>query len=159
MGKVSPIPKGYHTVTPGLAVRNAAQAIEFYKKAFGAREKMRMYGPDGNSVMHAELQIGNSKIMVGEEMPEMGHPSPQALNGTPINLYVYVRDADKAFNQAVKAGAISVMAVNDAFWGDRYGQVKDPFGHSWSFATHKRNLSQKAMKKAAEEFFAQMARQ
>ena len=157
--KVSPVPKGYQTVTPGLAVRNAGEAIEFYKKAFGAKEKARMNGPDGRTIMHAEMQIGNSKIMLGEEMPQMGHPSPQALNGTPVNLYVYVKDADKTFAQAVKAGATVTMPVNDAFWGDRFGQVKDPFGHSWSIATHKRNLSPKAMKKAAEEWYAQMARQ
>lgn len=154
MAKVNPIPKGYHSVTPGLAVRDAARAIDFYKKAFGAKEKMRMSGPDGKSVMHAELQIGNSKLMVGEEMPSMGHPSPQALNGTPVSLYVYVRNVDKVFEQAVKAGATVTMPVNDAFWGDRYGQVTDPFGHSWGIASRKHNLSEKQMRKAAEEFFA-----
>jgi uncharacterized glyoxalase superfamily protein PhnB len=92
--------------------------------------------------------------MVGEEMPQMGHPSPQALNGTPVNLHIYVKNADKVFDQAVRAGATVQQAVNDAFWGDRYGQVKDPFGHSWGIATHKRDLSPKEMKKAAEEFFA-----
>jgi uncharacterized glyoxalase superfamily protein PhnB len=152
--KVEPIPKGYHSVTPGLAIRNAAQAIEFYKNAFGAKERTRMNGPDGSTVMHAELQIGDSRIMVGEEMPQMGHPSPQALNGTPVNLHIYVKNADKVFDQAVRAGATVQQAVNDAFWGDRYGQVKDPFGHSWGIATHKRDLSPKEMKKAAEEFFA-----
>jgi uncharacterized glyoxalase superfamily protein PhnB len=157
--KVSPIPKGYHTVTPGLAVRNAAQAIEFYKNAFGAKEKTRMPGPDGNTIMHAELQIGDSHIMLGEENPQMNHLSPQSLNGTPVNLYVYVRDADKVFNQAVKAGATVVMPVMDMFWGDRYGHVKDPFGHNWMIATRKRNLSAKEMKKGAEEWFAQQAKQ
>ncbi len=154
MAKVNPIPKGYHTVTPGLAVRDAARAIDFYKKAFGAKEKMRMTGPDGKSVMHAELQIGNSKLMIGEEMPPMGNPSPQTLNGTTINLYIYVKDADKVFEQAVKAGATVTMAMNDAFWGDRFGSLKDPFGHSWGVASRKRNLSEKQMRKAAEEFFA-----
>lgn len=157
--KVSPIPKGYQTVTPGLAVRNAAQAIEFYKKAFGAKEKMRMNGPDGKTIMHAEIQIGNSHIMLGEEMPEMNHLSPQALNGSPVNLYVYVRDVDKVFNQAVKAGATVTMPVMDAFWGDRNGQVTDPFGHKWGIATRKRNVSAKEMKKAADEWFAQQAKQ
>jgi len=157
--KVSPIPKGYQTVTPGLAVRNAAQAIEFYKKAFGAKEKMRMNGPDGKTIMHAEIQIGNSHIMLGEEMPEMNHLSPQALNGSPVNLYVYVRDVDKVFNLAVKAGATVTMPVMDAFWGDRNGQVTDPFGHKWGIATRKRNVSAKAMKKAADEWFAQQAKQ
>lgn len=157
--KVSPIPKGYQTVTPGLAVRNAGQAIEFYKKAFGAKEKMRMNGPDGKTIMHAEIQIGNSHIMLGEEMPEMNHLSPQALNGSPVNLYVYVRDVDKVFNQAVKAGATVTMPVMDAFWGDRNGQVTDPFGHKWGIATRKRNVSAKEMKKAADEWFAQQAKQ
>lgn len=159
MAKVSPIPKGYHTVTPGLAVRNAAQAIEFYKKAFGAKEKMRMNGPDGKTIMHAEIQIGNSHIMLGEEMPEMNHLSPQSLNGSPVNLYIYVKDADKVFNQAVKAGATVTMPVMDAFWGDRNGQVTDPFGHKWGIATRKRNVSPKEMKKAAQEWFAQQAKQ
>jgi PhnB protein len=158
MAKVSPIPKGYHTITPGLAVRNAAQAIDFYKKAFGAKEKMRMPGPDGK-IMHAELQIGDSKIMLGEEMQQMGHLSPQSLNGTPVNLHVYVKDVDKVFNQAVKAGATTVAPVMDMFWGDRYGMVMDPFGHKWGIATHKRNLSPKKMKKAGEEWFAQQAKQ
>lgn len=155
--KVNPIPKGYHSVTPGLAVRDAAQALEFYKKAFGAKEKMRMPGPDGK-IMHAEIMIGNSHIMVGEEMPEMNHLSPQALNGTPVNLYVYVKNVDKAFDQAVRAGATVVMPVMDAFWGDRHGALKDPFGHSWGLATHKRDLSPKEIKKAAEEWFAQQAK-
>ena len=155
--KVNPIPKGYHSVTPGLAVRDAAQALEFYKKAFGAKEKFRMPGPDGK-IMHAEIMIGNSHIMVGEEMPEMNHLSPQALNGTPVNLYVYVKNVDKAFDQAVRAGATVVMPVMDAFWGDRHGSLKDPFGHSWGLATHKRDLSPKEIKKAAEEWFAQQAK-
>lgn len=155
--KVNPLPKGYHSVTPGLAVRDAAQALEFYKKAFGAKEKFRMPGPDGK-IMHAEIMIGNSHIMVGEEMPEMNHLSPQALNGTPVNLYVYVKNVDKAFDQAVRAGATVVMPVMDAFWGDRHGSLKDPFGHSWGLATHKRDLSPKEIKKAAEEWFAQQAK-
>jgi PhnB protein len=159
MAKVRPIPKGYHTITPGLAVRDAASAIEFYKKAFGAKEKMRMPGPDGKSIMHAELQIGDSPIMVGEENPQMNHLSPQSLNGTPISLYVYVKDVDKVFNQAVRAGATVVMPVTDMFWGDRHGALKDPFGHSWGLATRKRNLSVKQMKKAGEEWFAQQAQQ
>jgi PhnB protein len=156
--KVSPIPKGYHTVTPGIAVRNAGDALVFYKKAFGAKEKARMPGPDGK-IMHAEIMIGDSHIMVGEENPQMNNPSPQSLNGTPVGLYVYVRDADKVFNQAVNAGATVTMPVMDQFWGDRAGQVTDPFGHKWWIATRKRNLSSKEMKKAAEEWFAQQAKQ
>lgn len=158
MTKVRPIPKGYHSVTPGLAVRNASQAIDFYKKALGAKEKARMPGPDGK-IMHSELQIGDSHIMLGEENVQMGNPSPQSLNGSPVGLYVYVKDADKAFNQAIKAGAIVTMPVMDQFWGDRAGMITDPFGHKWWLATRKRNLSAKEMKKAAEAFFAQQAKQ
>ncbi|HEY3094891.1 MAG TPA: VOC family protein [Nitrososphaera sp.] len=156
--KVSPIPKGYHTITPGLAVRNAAEALDFYKKAFGAKEKMRMPGPDGK-IMHAEIQIGDSHVTVGEEMPQMGHPSPQTINGSPVNLYIYVKNVDKAFDQAVKAGATVVMPVTDMFWGDRHGALQDPFGHRWGIATRKRNLSAKEMQKAADEWFAQQAKQ
>jgi PhnB protein len=128
MAKVSPIPKGQHTVTPALAVRDAAQAIEFYKKALGAKEKFRMPGPDGK-IMHADILVGNSHIMLGEENPQMNHPSPLSLNGTPVGLYIYVRNADKVFNQAVKAGASVAMPMTDQFWGDRAGIITDPFGH------------------------------
>ena len=150
MAKVSPIPKGYHTVTPGLAVRDAAQAIEFYKKAFGSKEKMRMNGPDGK-IMHAELQIGNSHVMLGEENPQMNHLSPQTLNGTPVSLYIYAKDVDKVFNQAVKAGATVVMPVMDMFWGDRYGKLEDPFGHHWSVATHVRDVKPEELREAAKK--------
>ena len=156
--KVSHVPKGYHTVTPGLAVRNADQAIEFYKSALGAKEKMRMPGPDGR-VMHAELQIGDSHIMLGEENIQMNNPSPQSLNGSPVGLYIYVRDSDKVFDQAVQAGATVAMPMMDQFWGDRSGMITDPFGHKWWIATRKRNLSGKEMQKAAQEFFAQQAKQ
>jgi uncharacterized glyoxalase superfamily protein PhnB len=156
--RVGPVPKGYHSVTPGLAVRNAGEALEFYKRAFGAKEKARMPAPDG-SIMHAELQIGDSHIMLGEENLQMGNPSPQSLNGTPVGLYVYVKDVDRAFDQAVGAGATVTMPVMDQFWGDRSGMVTDPFGHKWWLATRKRNLSEKEMRKAAEEFFAQQGRQ
>jgi PhnB protein len=155
MAKVRPIPKGYHSLTPTLTVRNVAQAIEFYKKAFDAKEKMRMPGPDGKTIMHAELQIGDSHFMLGEEMPQIRHLSPQSLNGTPVGLYLYVKNVDKVFEQAVKAGATVVNPVTDAFWGDRNGQVKDPFGHDWGIATRKRNVSPKEMKKASEEWFVQ----
>jgi len=156
--KARPIPKGYHTITPGIAVRNAGQAIEFYKKAFGAKEKTRMPGPDGK-IMHAEMMIGDSHIMVGEENPQMNNPSPQSLNGSPVGLYVYVTDSDKVFARAVNAGATVTMPMMDQFWGDRSGLITDPFGHKWWVATRKRDLSSKEMKKAAEEWFAQQARQ
>jgi len=156
--KVSPIPKAFHAVTPGLAVRDAAQAIEFYKRAFGAKEKGRMPGPDGK-LMHANIVIGDSHIMMGEENVAMGNPSPLSLNGSPVSLYVYVKDADKVFNQAVKEGASVAMPMMDQFWGDRAGMVTDPYGHKWWLATHKRDLTPAQMKKAAEEFFASMQKQ
>ncbi|NWG38160.1 VOC family protein [Nitrososphaera sp.] len=156
--KVSPIPKAFHAVTPGLAVRDAAQAIEFYKRAFGAKEKGRMPGPDGK-LMHANIVIGDSHIMMGEENVAMGNPSPLSLNGSPVSLYVYVKDADKVFNQAVKEGASVAMPMMDQFWGDRAGMVTDPYGHKWWLATHKRDLTPAQMKKAAEEFFASMKKQ
>jgi PhnB protein len=156
MAKVSPIPRGHSTLTPGLAVRDAARAIEFYKKALGAKEKSRMLGPDGK-IMHADIMIGNSHIMLGEENVQMNNPSPLSLNGSPIGLYVYVKNADKAFDQAVKAGGSVTMPIIDQFWGDRAGMITDPFGHKWWIASRKRNLSAKQMKKAAEEFFASMA--
>jgi len=156
--KVGPIPKGYHSVTPGIAVRNATNALEFYKKAFGAKERARMPGPDGK-IMHAEIMIGNSHIMMGEENLQMGNPSPQSLNGSPVGLYIYIREADKVFDRAVNAGATVTMPMMDQFWGDRAGLITDPFGHKWWVATRKQNLSAKEMKKAAEEWFAQQAKQ
>lgn len=156
--KVSYVPKGYHSVTPGLAIRDAAQAIDFYKKALGAKEKFRMPGPDGK-IMHADIMIGDSHIMLGEENVQMSHLSPLSLNGSPVGLYVYVRNADKVFDQAVKAGASVTMPVMDQFWGDRAGMITDPFGHKWWIATHKRNPSPKEIKKAAEEMAAQQAKQ
>ena len=156
--KVNPVPAGYSTLTPGLAVRDAAAAIDIYKKALGAKEKGRMPGPDGK-IMHAELMIGNSRIMLGEEDVNMGNPSPLSLNGSPIGLYIYVKNSDKSFDQAVKAGATVTMPIMDQFWGDRAGMVTDPYGHKWWLATHKRDLTPAQMKKAAEEFFASMQKQ
>lgn len=156
--KVSHVPKGYHSVTPGLAIRDAAQAIDFYKKALGAKEKFRMPGPDGK-IMHADIMIGDSHIMLGEENVQMNHLSPLSLNGSPVGLYVYVRNVDKVFDQAVKAGASATMPVMDQFWGDRAGMITDPFGHKWWIATHKRNPSPKEIKKAVEEMAAQQAKQ
>jgi len=130
------IPERCHTITPHLAVREAAKAIEFYKKAFGPKEHARMPGPDGKSVMHAELQIGDSVIFLNDEFPEMGAKSPQTLNGTPVTIHLYVKDANAWFKRAVDAGAKVTMPLEDTFWGDRFGQVVDPFGHRWSIATH-----------------------
>lgn len=142
-------PAQYHSLTPYLAVRGAPEAIEFYKKAFGAEELYRMAGPDGR-VMHAEIRIGDSVLMLGEEAPQMGAPSPATLGGSPTGIHIYVEHCDQAFARATKAGATPVQPPADMFWGDRYGTVKDPFGHRWSLATHQKDLSPEEMAKAQE---------
>jgi PhnB protein len=155
--KVEAVPSAYGSVTPGLSIRGCAAAIEFYKKAFGARELSRMPGP-GGSVMHAELKIGDSIVMMGDASPEMGAPSPQELGGSPVALMLYVKDCDAVFQRAVEAGATVTMPLGDMFWGDRYGQLKDPFGHRWSIGTHKVDLTPKQMAAAHEAFMAEMAK-
>jgi PhnB protein len=152
---VKPIPDGYHTITPYLSVRDAVRAIEFYKQAFGAQERGVMKGPDGK-VMHAEMMIGDSIIMLGDEFPEYGALSPQSIGGSPIGLHIYVDGVDAAFERAVKAGAQVEMPVMDQFWGDRYGKLKDPFGHKWSIATHTKDLSMDEMKHGMDEAMANM---
>ena len=132
MANVKPVPDGYHTVTPHLVVRDAAKAIEFYKKAFGAKETFRMPGPDGK-LMHAEIQIGDSMVMLADEFPEYGTKSPQALGGSPVNILLYVENADKVFQQAVAAGATVTMPLADQFWGAKFGMLTDRFGKSWMF--------------------------
>ena len=150
------IPEGLHTVTPHLVVKNAAQAIEFYKKAFGAEERSRFEMP-GGFIGHAELKIGDSVIFLADEMPgPCATKSPQSLGGSTATLNIYVDDVDKLFDQAVTAGGTSVMPVADMFWGDRYGTLTDPFGHVWSLATHKEDLSKQEMEERAQEFFANM---
>lgn len=157
MSKVKPIPEGFHTITPHLMVRDGAKAIEFYKKAFGAEEIMRMPSPDGKSIMHAELRIGDSLFMLGDEMPQMQRwVAPPSLNGTTVGMALYVADADKAFKRAVDAGASVSLPMADMFWGDRYGKVTDPFGHEWAIATHKEDLTPEEIGKRAEAFFANM---
>jgi PhnB protein len=156
--KVSAIPKGYHSITPVLIVKGAEQAIEFYKKAFGAKEVHRAYVPGGNTIIHAEVQIGDSRIMLNDEFPELNCKSPQSVGGASTALYVYVKDVEKIFVQAAASGATVTMPIMDAFWGDRTGQLIDPYGHIWSFATRKRNLSPKQMQKAQEEWLAEMAK-
>jgi PhnB protein len=146
--KVPPIPKGYHVITPSIVVRGAAQAIEFYKKAFGAKELSRMDGPAGK-VLHAEIKIGDSIVMLGDEFPDMGASSPQSIGGTSSSLMIYTRDVDALFSQAVAAGAQASMPVTDMFWGDRYGKVTDPFGHQWQLATHKENVTPREMARRA----------
>ncbi|HEY3318862.1 MAG TPA: VOC family protein [Planctomycetota bacterium] len=154
--KVNWRPKGYSTVTPALTVRGGAEAIEFYKKAFGAVEVYRMPGPDGK-VMHAQIRIGDSALMLGEEAVSCGHVSPLTLNGTPFSLFIYVPDADAAFDQAIEAGAAIEQPVKDMFWGDRVGIVKDPFGHKWWIGTHKEELSGDEIRARAEEAMAEHA--
>jgi uncharacterized glyoxalase superfamily protein PhnB len=152
---VKPIPEHYHTLTPYLTVRDATRAIEFYKQAFGATERGVMKGPDGK-VMHAELMIGDSIIMLGDEFPEFGALSPQSTGGAGMGLHIYVDGVDAAFDRAVKAGAEVEMPVMDQFWGDRYGKLKDPFGHKWSIATHTKDMSADEMKHAMDEAMAKM---
>lgn len=149
----SPIPEGFRTVSPHLTVKGAADAIAFYKKAFGAEEVVRMPSPDGGAVMYAEITIGDSRVMISDEMPQ-GCKSPQTLGGTSVVVHLYVTDCDKSWRQATEAGAEVVFPIMDAFWGDRYGLVKDPFGHCWSIATHKEDLSLDQIGKRAAEFFA-----
>lgn len=152
-----PIPDGYHSITPALTVRDAERAIEFYKQAFGATQRGVMKGPDGK-VMHAELQIGDSILMLSDEFPEFGALSPQSAGGSSTLLHIYVDGVDAAFDRAVKAGAEVEMPVMDQFWGDRYGKLKDPFGHKWSIATHMKDLSMDEMKQGMDEAMQNMQR-
>lgn len=151
---IKPIPEGYHTISPYLIVRDAAAAMAFYQKAFAAVERFRLAGPDGKSVMHGELQIGDSIFFLGAEMPAGECKSPATLKGTAVELYLYVEDVDEAYRRAVAAGAKAVMPVQEMFWGDRMGSLEDPFGHRWSLATRVKDLSPEEMTKAASKFFA-----
>ena len=148
MAKVKTIPEGYHTATPYLIVKNASNAIDFYKKAFGATELMRMAGPGGR-IRHAEIKIGDSAIMLADESPETPYRSPQSLGGSAMFILLYVEDVDAMFEQAVAAGATVQRPVADQFYGDRTGGVTDPFGHVWYIATHKEDVSPEEMKKRA----------
>lgn len=136
----SPIPAGYHSITPSLVVKDASAIIEFYKKALGATERHRMAGPDGR-IMHAEVQIGDSILMLSDEFPEMGATSPATLGGSPVQIMIYVDNVDSAFDAAVQAGATIKQPVQDMFWGDRFGEITDPSGHPWGLATHKEDLT------------------
>jgi PhnB protein len=144
--KVRPIPDGYHSVTPYLIVGDAARALEFYKTVFGASEVMRMSAP-GGKIGHAEIQIGNSKIMLADEHPEMGCRCPKAFGGSPVSIHLYVEDVDTVFNRAVAEGATAKSPVKDQFYGDRSGNVEDPFGHVWHISTHKEDLSPEEIRK------------
>ena len=159
MANVKPIPEGQGAIVPHLAVRGAAEAIEFYKKAFGAVELMRMPTP-GGKLGHAHLKIGDSHLFLADEFPGMGScQAPATLGGTTVSIHLNVEDIDATFQKAVAAGAKPLMPPMDMFWGDRFGKVSDPFGHEWSMATHKEDLSPEEMKRRADEAFAQMAQQ
>ena len=149
----SPIPEGFRTATPYLVIRDAAKAIEFYKKAFGAQVRFTMPTPDGK-VAHGEIQIGDSIIMIADENPDWGVISPQTLNGSASSVFLYVPDVDATFKQAIAAGATEAMPVADMFWGDRYGKVVDPFGHRWDLATHVEDVTPAEMEERGKKFMA-----
>jgi PhnB protein len=151
---VKPIPEGYHTATPTLTVDDGARALEFYKKALGATERMRSLGP-GGKIMHAEFAVGDSAIMLSDEMPGMGNRSPKSLGGTAGGLWLYVPDTDVVYQRAIAAGATSLSAPMDMFWGDRHARIRDPFGHEWSIATHTEDVAPEEMEKRAKAFYAQ----
>jgi PhnB protein len=155
---VKPIPEGYHTLSPSLAVDNAAEAIEFYKRAFGAAERGRMPGPDGR-IAHAELQIGDSILMLADPFPQATTKPPRELGGTPVSLFLYVEDVDAVFQQAIDAGATVAMPVDDMFWGDRFGSVTDPYGHSWGIATHVEDVPAEEIEERGRAAMAAMASQ
>ncbi len=155
---VSPVPQGYHTATPYLILNDSNAAIDFYKKAFGAVETFRMNGPDGKSVTHAEIKIGDSMIMLGDESPMSGGKSPKTTGTTTAGVMLYVTDVDRVFNQARAAGATVRTEPTDMFWGDRMANVVDPFGHYWSIGTHKEDVAPEVMEQRAKEFYAKMGR-
>jgi uncharacterized glyoxalase superfamily protein PhnB len=154
---VKRIPEGCHSVLPHLVVRGGAQAIEFYKKAFGAVEVRRSSMPDGK-LLHAEVRIGDSRVYLNDEFPEMGALSPLGLKGTPVTIHLWVEDVDRVYQQALAAGATVAMPLADQFWGDRYGVVRDPFGHQWSMASHLHDLTDEQIRKAGEAAMAAMGK-
>ncbi len=154
MANVKAIPQGYTTLTPSITVNDAPKAIEFYKKALGATERMRMEGPD-KKILHAEIQIGTAILMLNDEV--MGSRSAKSLGGSPAAFYLYVEDADAAFQRALAAGAKQIMPVTEMFWGDRLGHFEDPFGYQWDVATHVKDVTPEEMKKGQEQFMKQMA--
>ena len=156
---IQPIPEGFHTVTPSFIFKDSLKAIDFYQKAFDAENLGVFPSPDGKSTMHAVIKIGNSILMMGDEMPE-GEcaKSAETTGASPISLFVYVTDVDAAFKQAVAAGGAEVMPVSDMFWGDRCGTLKDPFGYTWMIATHNRDLKPEEITEGAQSFFAQMSK-
>lgn len=148
------VPPEYHTVTPSLVVAGAAKALDFYKKALGAEERMRFPAPDG-SIMHAEIKIGDSIIMLGDEMPEQGARGPKTIGGTPVSFFLYKENVDAAWKQALGAGGKEIMPLADQFWGDRAGCFEDPFGHHWWLAQHVKDMTPEELNQAAEQFFSQ----
>ena len=153
---VKPIPEGYHTLSPYLAVDNAAEAIDWYKRAFGAQETVRMLGPDGK-IGHAELKIGDSHLMLSDPFPQASTKPPKELGGTSTSIFIYVEDVDATFKQAVDAGATVTMPLDDMFWGDRFGSVTDPYGHSWAMATHVEDVPPEEMEERSKAAMAAMA--
>lgn len=154
MPKAQSIPKGFTAVTPHLICEGAAEAMEFYKRAFGAEEVSRLNGPDGK-VAHAEMRVGGAAFMLGEASPERGAVGPKALKGSPVSIHLYVDDADAVVGRAQKAGAKVTMPVADMFWGDRYGTLEDPFGHRWGVATHVRDVTEQEMVEAMRKMSQQ----
>lgn len=152
--QVQPIPQGYHSITPYLIVKNAKQAIEFYQKAFGAKELYRMETPDG-MIGHCELQIGDSRIMMADEFPNMGATAPSKEGGKAFSLLIYVDNVDQLFDRAVKAGAKVLRPLKNEFYGDRMGTVQDPFGHNWNLGMHIEDVSPEEMKKRAEKMWSE----
>lgn len=146
-----PIPAGYHSVTPYLIIKGAVDAIDFYKRAFGATESMRMQGPDGK-IGHAEIRIGDSVVMLADEHPDMGYRSPQSLGGAGVSLMVYVEKVDETFKRALAAGAKELRPVVNQFYGDRSGTLQDPFGHVWTVSTHVEDIAPEEMRRRSEEF-------
>jgi PhnB protein len=150
--KVNPVPNGMRTVTPSMTIRNCAKAIEFYERALGAERKEVFPSPDGKSVWHAELKVGDSIIFMNDEMPGMTGPAPSADKPSPVSIWLYVKDCDAAFKRAVAAGANGKYPPGDMFWGDRCGGVLDPFGYNWTFATHVKDMTREEMVRGGEEF-------
>ena len=152
------IPEGFHSITPYLVFKDARKAIDFYKRAFGAQERFAMPGPDGKGVMHAELQIGNSIIMMSEENPQQPCKSAETSGGSPVSFYLYLENVDEAFPVALGAGAEVRMPVQEMFWGDRAGTLQDPFGYSWTLATHSKDLTPAEIQQGAQAFSCQAAK-
>jgi PhnB protein len=159
MAGTNPIPKGMHTVTPSLVVRDCAKAIDFYKRALGAQEVARMPAPDGKSIWHAELRVGDSIIFMNDEMPGMGRPAPTAAQPVPVTMWLYVPDCDQAFKRAMDAGAKETMKPSDMFWGDRCAWIADPYGYLWAFATHQKDMTAEETRRAGEQFAREMKQQ